>query len=607
MASQEKLTFVLEAVDKTKGALTSVQGNLDAVQSKVKSFEPAFKKMALVGTATFAAIAGVVAKSVQGYAEAERAQRQLENAVINVSRGTMAQVQAINTLSSALEKKSGIDADALKIGAAQLSTFGLQSKSVADLTKSLADFTVNQNGVNASADNYVSSANTIAKALNGQFGLLEKTGVRFTEAQKALIQFGSESEKVSAIQEGLAQNLRETTDTVGNGLDGQLARVKRSFESIGDGITKALLPAIDRITTAISPVIEKFSAWADENPKLLSNIVLIAGALAGITAAAGIIGLVLPSIIGGFKLFASAIGMVSKAFAILAANPVILIIAAIVAVIAGLAYLIIKNWEAISTFFVNLWEGIKNAFSSAIDWIVGAITGFGMAIWEGIQQVFFFIVGLFATFLDMIMPGWEEKLQALWAMITGVWTRIKESAVLIWNAIKEFFVNMVTQLTQPYIDAFNALKDFFISLWEDIKAIFNEAIEGIKEKLQPLIDFIENLINKLAQIGTAVGGFKDKLKGGVTSFFEKISGRGKEVTGVNDAIISPGGKIITTHPDDYLIATKTPETLFGQKAATAGGPTINIVLTGNSFMGKEDVAEQIGDRLIKILQKQMKL
>lgn len=82
-----------------------------------------------------------------------------------------------------------------------MATFGLQSKSVEALTKSLADLTVNQNGVNASGDQYVSSANIMAKAMRGEFGMLQKMGIRFTEHQQELIQTGTETEKVSALQE----------------------------------------------------------------------------------------------------------------------------------------------------------------------------------------------------------------------------------------------------------------------------------------------------------------------------------------------------------------------------------------------------------------------
>ena len=46
---------------------------------------------------------------------------------------------------------------------------------------------------------------------------------------------------------------------------------------------------------------------------------------------------------------------------------------------------------------------------------------------------------------------------------------------------------------------------------------------------------------------------------------------------VNDAIISPNGNVISTAPDDYLIATKTPGSLVGGK-----GTTVNFTVVNNS-------------------------
>lgn len=48
---------------------------------------------------------------------------------------------------------------------------------------------------------------------------------------------------------------------------------------------------------------------------------------------------------------------------------------------------------------------------------------------------------------------------------------------------------------------------------------------------------------------------------------------------VNDAIITPSGNVISTHPDDYLIATKTPETLVGRRS---GAPTVNFQVIDKS-------------------------
>ena len=49
---------------------------------------------------------------------------------------------------------------------------------------------------------------------------------------------------------------------------------------------------------------------------------------------------------------------------------------------------------------------------------------------------------------------------------------------------------------------------------------------------------------------------------------------------VNDAIITPNGNVISTHPDDYLIATKTPETLLSRNMGSVNvsfSPSINVI------------------------------
>ena len=47
---------------------------------------------------------------------------------------------------------------------------------------------------------------------------------------------------------------------------------------------------------------------------------------------------------------------------------------------------------------------------------------------------------------------------------------------------------------------------------------------------------------------------------------------------VNDAIITPNGNVISTHPEDYLIATKTPETLLNNKPS---GTPVNLVINSS--------------------------
>lgn len=362
--------------DKVSPKMSGVKNSLDSLKGNIESMAPTFRAMSAAGTAALVAIGAAGFSAVKSYGEAERAQRQLENAVIGVSKGTKEQATAISNVSEALQEKVGIDGDALKMGAAQLSTFGLQSKSVVDLTKSLADLTVNQNGVNASSDQYVQSANTIAKALNGQFGVLEKSGIRFTEAQQNMILYGTESEKVAALQEGLAQNLRETTDTL-NGVDVASAKASRQFGEIQESIGGALAPAFLELTNSIVPVLTKVTEWVSENPKLTATIVAVAAGAAALVTVIGVIGLILPPVIAGFGLLAAGIGLISL--------PVIAVIAVIGALGAAI-YLLWKNWDTVVGWMKAAWtelgaivsgiaEGIKNVWTSLVKWIEDKVKG----------------------------------------------------------------------------------------------------------------------------------------------------------------------------------------------------------------------------------------
>lgn len=85
--------------------------------------------------------------------------------------------------------------------------------------------------------------------------------------------------------------------------------------------------------------------------------------------------------------------------AALAANPIVLIVMAVIAAIAllaGAAYLVYKNWGAISEFFVNLWDGIVNGFNAAIDYMSNKLDQFGnwaIGKWQAVKGFFGFDEG----------------------------------------------------------------------------------------------------------------------------------------------------------------------------------------------------------------------
>lgn len=98
---------------------------------------------------------------------------------------------------------------------------------------------------------------------------------------------------------------------------------------------------------------------------------------------------------------------------------------------------------------------------------------------------------------------------------------------------------------------------------------------GEEQRIQNLKDALSDLID---QAKTDAEYYeKNLLHKNALSANEAVSTRS-----VNDAIITPGGDIVTTHPDDYLIATKTPGSLMGSGGQANVTVQVNPVVINNS-------------------------
>lgn len=479
MANTEVNIWLKLKDDATKG--------LDSFKGKVEGMSPAFGKMAAAGTAGLAAIGGMAYKAVGDYMEVEQANTKLYNAVVKVSKGTEDQLAAINDVIAATEKKGVVDADNLKVGAAQLSTFGLTTNMVNKLIPSLADLTVNQAGVNATSADFESSANIMAKALNGQFGVLEKSGIRFTEAQQHMIQYGTETERIAALQEGFAQNLKYTNETALADGAGKMAVLNREMGNISENLGAVLLPILVQLVEKVKPIVMAIAEWIEANPKLAMVIIGVVAGISGLLVVVGLLGMAIPAIIGGV----TALG---TALAFLTMNPIGLAIMAIAALIAiGVA--LYKNWDEVKAKALEIWN---------------AIAAFFKAHWD--------------TMLVIVLG----PLGAIVAAVIKNWDQIKATTVAVWNGIK----------------------DFFVGLWDGIKTTFNNAINWIMDKIRPLLNAIERVENfggsvggKLKNIGNSIAD-KFRASGGpVTNNVPYVVGeRGPEMF-----IPSVNGKILPNH------------------------------------------------------------
>jgi len=608
-------TRELEILIKLKDEATK---QLSGMSKTVENMQPTFQKMAVVGVAGFTAIAGAVGMSIKAFQEQEKAEARLEQIAKQVTGATNEQIQSYKNLASQLQKTGVVGDEVLVSGQSQIASFTKNANVVTMLTKDLGDLAVAQYGVNVSHEQAIQTGNLLGKALQGQLGALTRTGILVSEDfKKAFEEANTEQERAVVLSKIIQDNYGGLNTALRNTSAGGMVALKNSLGDITEEIGKGFIPILNSIVSKLQPVVDKIVAWVAQNPKLTTTILMIAGALFGLTTIMGTVGLLLPAIIKGFTAFGGAITGVGKAFMFLMANPAILAFIAIAGVIAGLAYLIIQNWGPIKDFFSGLWQGITlifNGFVTAVQNGLTWIKDLFVNTWEGIKmfltEVGYFIIGLIASIFDFILPNWEEKLLILYTKTVEIFSIIKDFLVGLWSGIKNFFMqiwtsmidwisNQMISVKDIFVNVWTELSDFFSMIWTKIVEVFVWAGDKIMGILRPVINMIESVMNGLSAIGKSVGGAVGKVSSGIGNVISAITGRGKTV-GVNDAVIAPNGNIVSTHPEDYLIATKNPAGLAG-----AGGEII-INLNG-TFMSPRESMRALTDQMAHELKLRLKL
>ena len=427
-----------------KNASTDFKDHLGSVARGIQDFANAatlFTGILVAGVTLYGK------SSFDAYKQAEVAQAQLEHAVIGVTKATQAELEATMALADELERKGVLDGDNIKMGLAQLSTFGLSNRAVQGLSGSLADLAVNQFGVNASGDQLADTANMIAKALNGQFAVLEKSGIRFSEAQKNTIEFGTEMEKVAAITEGFAQNLKYTNEVAKDTSEGGIARLGVRLENIQEEFGKIVANGIGPFARALANVVETSGIFA-----YLSTLADKVGALSQLLVSGD---------------FTSQIGKILHVDED----------SDMVDTIIGIHDAFVSFGEWVSTNKDVVIEFLKSA-ATAIGALVviGTVNALLIALLNPLTLVAVAITA-FAYAWNTNFGGMRDTTQTVITSIVGFFNELLMPIILV---VQQFITEHWTQISA-----------FFTETWEIIKITFGAALEFIWALIQTIIKDIQ--------------------------------------------------------------------------------------------------------------------
>jgi hypothetical protein len=344
----------------------------------------AIKKAAVPAGIAIAGLGVALFDATKGAIEDDAAQQLLASTLKKTTGATEAQIAANENWISTQGKLLGVTDDELRPVLARL------SKATGSVTKAQELATAAMDIAASTGKPLATVTASLEKAYGGNLTALAKLSPELRQ----MIKDGATFDEVMA---AMAKTTGGAATTAANSAQGQFKRLSVSLAETKESIGAALLPAIE----AVLPFLQGMGAWAQENT---TAFLIIAGVIGGIAAAVVIANAAITAWGVATKVFTG----IQMAFnAVMALNPVTLIVIAIVALIAGLvvAY---KKFDAFREIVDTVGRAIKTgflAYFSVIKTEAEILYNVFKAVFNGIATVWNNTIGKLSFKVPSWVPG----------------------------------------------------------------------------------------------------------------------------------------------------------------------------------------------------------
>lgn len=530
----------------SKAVTLSVQILADAKQAQqempkasksFEKFESAVNKGAKVAALGFAAVGAAAFKLAQGAAEDEKAAKALQTQLKNTTGATDAQVAAVENWIAKQGALTGITDDTLRPALGKLAT---ATGNVTDAQKLAL---LAQDVAIGTGKDYNSVVDAMVKAANGSVGGLGRLGVATKDA-------AGKTKSFAAIQDDLAKKFGGQAAAQADTYAGKMQIVQTQLAEAGESIGYALMPWLTKLATYmaknVGPAIEKATKWFKDNE---TTVKILAGVLGGLGAALIITSGAIKAYTAVTKIWSAATKAaraIQLAFnASFLANPIVLVVAAIAAIVAALVLFFTKTevgkkawksftdfltaaWNKILTVSKAVWGGIQKAISAVVTWFTGTLIPFftslpgrigsaiagvvtrvvntftnlkngavriAKTIWGAISGFFTSIPGKVSTAvsslagklsgaISSLISGAKNVAGTIWGAISGFFTSIPVKIAGAFSGIKSIGRNLINDFLSGIKNAGNFVADFAGNIWAAIRRLLNNAIDRINRMLE---------------------------------------------------------------------------------------------------------------------------
>ena len=341
----------------------------------------ALKKAMLPAAAAVGALGVAAFDAAKGAMEDAKAQEELARTLKTSTNATDAAIKANEDFVSAMGETLGIADDDLRPA---LATLARATGSVAESQKA-AKLAMDISAATGKDLGSVSTA--LAKAYGGQTSALGKLDPKLKE----LIKDGMSTDEA---MQALSKTFGGAASTAANTAEGKMQRLTLSLAETKETIGAALLPVIEKFL----PYLQQMAAWASENT---DKILIVAGVIGGLAGAIIAINTAMTIWSATTKAFTA---MQAAFNAVMAMNPITLMVIAVAALVAGLV-LAYKKFEGFRNIVDSVFAVIKNSVKAGMD-AIGDYLGFILGIYKGIFNAIASLWNNTFGKLSFKVPGW---------------------------------------------------------------------------------------------------------------------------------------------------------------------------------------------------------
>lgn len=357
---------------------------------------------------------------------------------------------------------TGTFADILNWGAREGETYGVKLRAATeaneDWNNAVTNATTAEDYFNLAlqeCSNETERSNLVLQAMADQG--LSTIAQKWRENNEALVE---NNEANAQLQEQMG-TLGETLMPITTILTGMLTKALAWFNGLDAGTQKFIVSAV-LLAAVLLPIvsigsnllqgISSFITISGGMPSLISTI---SGAFSGLS-----------SLLSGAV--TGAIGGIGTALSWLAANPFVLVIAAIAALVVAILYLW-NNCEAFREFWIGLWESITTWCQTTIENIVAYFSALPGRISEAIQGAITVVTNWGSNMLN-------QAVSYISNLVSSVHARISQIPGLIMSSLQSALsglINWGSNMKAKATSAIDNVRSAISSGLERVKSLFN--------------------------------------------------------------------------------------------------------------------------------------